>query len=76
MIEAQRDKLLALVKEQCNNLNIHFESVHIFCTHYDPTNDETTSLNLGTGNRYTRYGQLRDFMIKTEEQSRLEVQDD
>lgn len=64
---------IAMVKKHLNELGEHFESVHIFVTRHEPELDKgTISLQLGIGNWFTRYGQISEWLIKRNEQARIE----
>lgn len=71
---------LELLKRACESLGEHFETVHIFVTRLkdddEPEDRRTININLGSGNWFTRYGQIRTWIVKQDERSRKEVQDD
>lgn len=73
MTDAERD--LEMVKDACNELGEHFDSVMILTTRYDPAAaDGTVNINYGCGNWFARYGQVREFLAKCEERTRVQVQ--
>lgn len=61
--DEQRDKKLQLIKNQAAILEPSFDSVHIFATKYDPESGDTSQFNFGTGNWFSRYGQVRYFIV-------------
>ena len=68
------DREMALLEQHVNQLAEHFDSVQIFVTRSDPQQDGTVNANRGTGNWFTRYGQVRSWLVKADERSRQEVQ--
>lgn len=68
MDNSQRDKKLELIKNQANLLSQSFDSVQIFCTKFEPDNDHATShYAYGNGNWFTRYGQVREWIVREEQ---------
>lgn len=75
MTDAERD--LDMVRDACNKLGEHFDSVVILTTRYEHGDDgNTVNINYGTGNWFSRYGQCREYLIKCEERTRIQVQKD
>ena len=70
-IEAQYEKKLALLRNQCSVLLQSFDTVHIFATKYDPETNDTISFNSGIGSWAARRGQIRDFMLSEDERVRV-----
>lgn len=51
----------------------HFDSVQIFVSRHEPgEHDGTIFVQKGAGSFFTRYGQVKEFLIKTEEYMRCE----
>lgn len=56
-------------------LGEHFDSVHIFATRHEQGQAEgTINVSFGAGNWFTRYGQIKEWLVKTDERTRLAVQ--
>lgn len=68
------DKDIAIVKSHLEKLGEHFDSVHIFASrHESGIEDGTVSVNLGSGNWFARYGQVKEWTIKQDEETRIGV---
>lgn len=62
------------VREACETLNEHFDAVHIFASvHEAGQEDGTVNVSYGLGNWFARYGQIREWLVKTDERSREHV---
>ena len=73
MTDAERD--LEMVKKATQSLGEHFDSVLILTTRHDPTTEGgTTNINYGCGNWFARYGQVREYLIKCDERTKVAVQ--
>lgn len=70
-LEKQRQLDLKWVHEKAEELGAKFDSVQIFVSRQDPTTDTTISVNAGTGNWHARRGQVREWLLKQDEFSRL-----
>lgn len=68
MDEIQADKKLDLLRNQCKVLLGNFDSVQIFCTKTDAEQEETSTFAYGLGNWHSRYGQVREWIIKQEKE--------
>ena len=58
------DRLLAQLSE-------HFDSVQIIATRHE--RDRTISANRGTGDWYSRYGAVREWLIQQDERAREQI---
>ena len=68
------DADVKMLREAAEKLSEHFDSVHIFTTRYESSLDHgTVNVNYGTGNWFARYGQIRTWLVKAEEQTRCDV---
>ncbi len=78
MSEDQKsEEEMDLLKQHANQLAEHFDTVQIFVTrHAAGELDGTVNANWGAGNWCARYGQIRNWMIKQDERTRMEVQDE
>lgn len=57
-----------LVSSHCDQLMEHFDTVRIFVTRYSDGN--TRTITNGRGCLYSQYGQVKEWVIQTEEQSK------
>lgn len=67
MTEADED--IQRVDAALDVLRDHFDSVQIYCTRYDGA-EGTTEIAKGTGNWFARLGQIREWLIKMDEERR------
>lgn len=67
------DEQLAIVKSAVARLSEHFETVQIFCTKLNDSGKGTTHVQWGSGNWFARYGQVKTWSEKEEEDLRIEV---
>lgn len=51
----------------------HFETVQIFVTKVHKEADATASMVRGDGNWFARYGQVKEWILKTEAMARREI---
>lgn len=63
---------LALLDKHCSQIGEHFETVQIFVTSFDP-NEGTKNASWGSGNWFARYGQIKSWLEKKSEETRVEV---
>lgn len=71
---SDRDEDLERVKGAAESLGEHFDSVQIFVTRHEPSiEDGTINIAWSAGNWFTRYGQVREWLIKAEERSRVHI---
>lgn len=55
-------------------LGEQFDTVSIFVTQYEPEElDGTRHVEVGVGNWYARYGQVKEWVIRQEEEARESV---
>ena len=67
MNEQERDDKMKLIEQTCSRLQEHFDSVQIFATKHDPTMSEgTINWHYGSGNWFTRWGQIKDWISRKE----------
>lgn len=64
---------IKLLEEHVNLLMEHFDSVQIFVTRKSDDAEGTVNANKGDGNWFARYGQVKDWITRSEERSREEV---
>jgi hypothetical protein len=62
--DEDRDRDLEVVKVAVARLMEHFDTVHIFATRHEKVKlDGTVNVQTGEGNWFTRYGQVRHWML-------------
>lgn len=57
------------LNDAATRLSQHFDSVRIFVTRFD--GEHTLSTNTGRGNWYAQYGQIREWIVRADERSRM-----
>jgi hypothetical protein len=65
---------LARVAAHCDQLAEHFDTVQIFVTRNadNETEEEgTVNIQLGRGNWFARYGQVHQWIVKSDEDARI-----
>jgi len=68
---------LKLLEDAAKKLGEHFDSVQIFATRHEPTiEDGTITVSYGVGNWFARYGQIKEWLIKSDERTRQAVRDE
>ena len=65
------EKELKRLKEACNKLGEHFDTVQIFCTKQAEDNKTTDKFEYGQGNGFAIYGQVKNFVLATEQGFKL-----
>lgn len=57
-----------IVERAVEQLGEHFDSVQVFVTKYDPNSGDPITIELfnGSGNWLTRYGQVKDWVLRRE----------
>lgn len=72
-----QDADVALLKDAAEKLSEHFDSVMIFATRYESNLDGgTINVHWGEGNWFARYGQIMTWLVKQDEQTRIDVRKD
>lgn len=68
---------LKMLEKHLAELSEHFDSVHIFVTrHEQGESNGTINANMGTGNWFTRYGQILEWQVRQDENSRITAHQD
>ena len=68
------EQQLSPLKKAIHDLGEHFESVHIFVSTHQPAEvGGTVHACVGVGNWYARYGQICEWVIRTEEETKCSV---
>lgn len=71
------DEELNRVKRAVESLGEHFDSVHIFTTRHDEGQEGgTVNISWSSGNFFTRYGQINDWLITQNERTRKKVREE
>jgi hypothetical protein len=63
------------VEDAAVALSEFFDSVQIFCTRFESTEGGTVNVVWGEGHWHARYGQVCEWLVKTDERTRRQVQD-
>ena len=69
--ESSEDRDLSIVRSHAAQLAEHFDTVQIFVTRHDEQQDGTIAVDRGEGNWYARFGQVKEWIIKSDEDSRI-----
>jgi len=71
------EQQLSPLRKAIHDLGEHFESVQIFVSTHQPAEvGGTMHASVGVGNWYARYGQIREWLIRTEESTKCDVRRD
>jgi hypothetical protein len=62
-----------VIKKHVSALAEHYDSVHIFITKYDSTSGITRAASFGCGDFYARFGNVREWTLRMEENAKEEV---
>lgn len=72
--QEQRDADMLRVRETCNALMEHFDSVQIFATRHEAGElSGTVQVDFGRGNWFARRGQIHDWCVKEDEVTRQQA---
>jgi hypothetical protein len=75
MTESEQD--FKLCKDAAEKLGEHFDSVQILATrHSGGENSETVSMVYGVGNWFARYGQAKDWVVKSDSRTHRSVMEE
>lgn len=70
--EEEQKANLAIVQEHVDKLGEHFDTVQIYVTRYESHKEGgTVNINLGTGNWFTRFGQVKEWAVRVDEDTRV-----
>lgn len=72
-MDKPNDPDTAAVKAALERLGPQFDAVHIFATRYEQ--QETVTVSMGTGNWFARYGQIRSWLLREDEGTRMRARD-
>lgn len=64
---------MARLREACECLGEHFDTVQIFATRYETHDIGTVNVNFGTGNWFARLGQISTWLTKEAESSKEDI---
>lgn len=77
MNEKTADEDMNRLKKAAAELGEHFDSVQIFATRHEPAlTTGTIAAHHGVGSYYARYGQVREWVLRCDERTRLEEHKD
>lgn len=66
-----RERNVAILRKACEQLGETFDTVQIFVTRHEAgEHDGTINIHYGSGNWFARYGQVKNWMIRADEQER------
>lgn len=72
MSDSSIDREMAFVRTHLDALAEHFDCVQLFATRCETGElDGTVTIQMGAGNWYTRYGHVREWLIKQDERARM-----
>jgi len=63
----------------CQDLGEHYDTVQVFVTRHTPGDDEesgTINAHTGRGNWLARLGQVKDWVIKQDEKTRISCREE
>lgn len=65
---SEQDQDQRIVAKAVDQLGEHFDSVQVFVTRYEPDSVESSTMELfdGSGNWLTRYGQIKEWVLRRE----------
>jgi hypothetical protein len=64
----------SVLRKAAHDLGEHFDTIQIFVTTHQPAElGGTMHGSLGVGNWYARYGQIREWLIRTDEDAKCSV---
>lgn len=69
--QSDEERDLKILKSHTAQLMEHFETVQILCSRHIG-DDGTVSCTWGSGNWFARYGQVKEWITKQEEGTRIE----
>lgn len=62
-----------VVAKALDNLGEHFDTVQIFCTRNGIEDQSLVNVSAGSGSWYARYGQIKDFILRSEERIKCDI---
>ena len=68
------DRDAAIISKAVSELSPHFDSIHIFATRHEGS--DTLTISKGHGNWYARFGQIQEWLARTDEQTRVNSRKD
>jgi hypothetical protein len=72
MSEKRNDEDLRRLREVCQQLGEHFDSVQVFCTRHESGElGGTVNVQYGAGNWFARYGIVECWLVKEKEAMRV-----
>jgi hypothetical protein len=70
----QSEQDLERVQIAVNGLAEHFDTIEVFCTrHEGGMVDGTVNIHWGAGNYFARYGQIKQWMVSEDEDTRSHI---
>lgn len=69
----QEDQDTDRVRQAAEALGEHFDTVQILVTRHEEESVGTTNVCWGKGNWFARYGQVREWLLKSEERTKESI---
>lgn len=70
------DEDIKRLRKVCNELGDFFDTVQIFVTRHESSEGGTVNAKFGVGNYFARYGQVRQWLMKEDEGTKMEMHPD
>jgi hypothetical protein len=71
------DEDMSRLKKATEALGEHFDCVHIFASRYLSDDEgKTLTCSYGTGHWYARYGQIKEWIVKSDQRAIKDVNDE
>jgi hypothetical protein len=74
-MNTDKNKDWEIVRKAMEQIGEHFDNVQIFATRHE-SGKGTINIHMGNGNWYARYGQVKEWIVKEEEDSRQSVREE
>lgn len=68
-----KEQDLAMLDKAIETLGEHFDSVQLFVSRYEDGDTGTVSVQKGIGNWFSRYGQVKAWVTRCDEEERENV---
>jgi hypothetical protein len=66
----QRKEDMDRIDRVVHQLSEHYCTVHVFVSRHEGDKDQTRSVNRGSGSWFSRYGQIREWLVYEDERIR------
>lgn len=75
-LDPKQERSMAIVRRHVDELEAEFDTVQIFVTKFDGVTELTEAVNMGAGNYYARYGQVREWVKNKDGLAEMQEIDD